>query len=64
MRVLTKRRGCEEAEKMLKCEYNLDMKVFTKREKKEVQITDMSSLKDHDIECICACKEKKRAGLF
>lgn len=39
------------------------MKVFTKTEKKEVQITDMSSLNDDDVECICAWKQK-RAGLF
>lgn len=49
---------------MLKCEYNLDMKDFTKREKKEVPITGVSSLKDDDIEYICAGKEKKRAELF
>lgn len=34
MKILTKRRGCEGQEKMLKCDYNLDMNVFTKKEKK------------------------------
>ena len=63
MRILT-RRGCEEEEKMLKCECNLYMKVFTKKEKKEFQITDVSSPKDDGVKSICAWKEKKRAGLF
>lgn len=49
---------------MLKCDYNLDMKVVTKKEKKEVQIADTSSLKDDDTEYICAWKERKKAGLF
>lgn len=52
MRIMTKIRGCEE-EKMLACEYNLDTKVFAKREKK-VWITDASSLEDNDTGGICA----------
>lgn len=62
MRILTKRRVYEEEKKMLKCEYDLDMKVFTKMEKKEVHITDISSLKDYDIKCICVCG-RRRKGL-